>query len=29
MVRQNPSTRIVVIQNLAALVRQLERGVGR
>ncbi|MDH5235426.1 MAG: hypothetical protein OEW77_10740, partial [Gemmatimonadota bacterium] len=29
MVRQNPSTRIVVIQHLAALVAQLERGAGR
>jgi Tol biopolymer transport system component len=29
MVRQNPSTRIMVIQNLPALVRQMERGEKR
>jgi len=29
MVRQNPSTRIMVIQNLPALVRQMERGEQR
>ena len=29
MVRQNPATRIMVIQNLPALVRQLERGATR
>ncbi len=29
MVRQNPSTRIMVIQNLPAMVRQMERGATR
>jgi serine/threonine-protein kinase len=29
MVRQNPATRIIVLQNLPALVRQMERGAQR